>query len=67
MLCPSCSSSRLVEIDITLRERRVTIILVTHESHIADYTQRIVTFRDGRIVSDLPRAESRHALEIVRG
>ena len=25
MLCPSCSSGRLVEIDITLRERRVTM------------------------------------------
>ena len=25
MECPSCSSSRLVEIDITLQERRVTM------------------------------------------
>src|SRR5206468_2760273 len=49
------------------RERYVTIILVTHEPHIAEYTQRVVTFRDGRIVSDLPRAASRHTLEIVRG
>jgi macrolide transport system ATP-binding/permease protein len=34
------------------RERGVTIIIVTHEADIAAYADRIVTMRDGRIVSD---------------
>ena len=34
------------------RERGVTIIVVTHESDIAAYADRIVTMRDGQIISD---------------
>ena len=64
----SQSSIEIMDLFVRLRrERHVTIILVTHEPHIAEYTRRVVTFRDGRIVSDLPRAASRHTLEIVRG
>ncbi len=37
----------------------VTIILVTHEADIAGYAQRIITFKDGVVISDLvhPRKE----------
>ena len=34
------------------RDRGMTIVMVTHEPEFADYATRIVTFRDGRIVSD---------------
>jgi len=34
------------------RERGITILMVTHESDIAAYAQRIVHFVDGRIVRD---------------
>ncbi|HEY2665071.1 MAG TPA: ABC transporter permease, partial [Candidatus Binataceae bacterium] len=34
------------------REQRLTVILVTHEAEIAAYADRIVTFRDGVIVSE---------------
>ena len=34
------------------REQGVTIIVVTHESDIAAYTDRTLTMRDGQIVSD---------------
>jgi putative ABC transport system ATP-binding protein len=35
------------------REDGITILIVTHERDIAGYAGRVVTFRDGRIVSDL--------------
>jgi ABC-type lipoprotein export system ATPase subunit len=34
------------------RERGITIILITHEPDIAEYSQRMITFRDGRVVAD---------------
>ncbi len=36
------------------RERRLTVVLVTHEPDMAAFTDRIVTMRDGKIVSDVP-------------
>jgi putative ABC transport system ATP-binding protein len=36
-------------------EHGITILLVTHEPDIAAYAKRVVTFRDGRIVSDAAR------------
>ncbi len=33
-------------------EMGVTIILVTHEHDIAEYAQRIITFKDGLVISD---------------
>jgi putative ABC transport system ATP-binding protein len=40
------------------REHGLTIVLVTHEEDVAASADRIVTFRDGRVVADLlrPRA-----------
>jgi putative ABC transport system ATP-binding protein len=35
------------------RERGMTIVLITHEHDIAEYGQRMVGFRDGRVVTDL--------------
>lgn len=33
-------------------EKKKTIILVTHESDIAEYAKRVVKFKDGKIISD---------------
>ena len=33
-------------------EKRITILLITHEHDIAEYAEREVTFRDGRVISD---------------
>jgi putative ABC transport system ATP-binding protein len=42
-------------------ERGLTVLLVTHEREIAEYATRIVSFRDGRVVSDRPVTSRRTA------
>jgi len=34
------------------REKGLTILLVTHEAEVAAYAERIINFRDGRVVED---------------
>ena len=36
------------------RERGITVVLITHEHDIAEYGTRLVSFRDGHVVSDKP-------------
>ncbi len=38
-----------------VRERGITVILVTHEQNIADYADRVVRMRDGKVVDDVQR------------
>jgi putative ABC transport system ATP-binding protein len=35
------------------RDQGITVVLVTHEPDIATYAQRVITFRDGQIISDV--------------
>jgi putative ABC transport system ATP-binding protein len=44
-------------------ERGITIVLITHETDIAEYGTRTVAFRDGRVVGDKPIAQRRDAVE----
>ena len=43
------------------RETGITVLLITHEMDIAEYGTRIVTFRDGQVVTDKPVAKRRLA------
>jgi putative ABC transport system ATP-binding protein len=43
------------------REKDITIIFVTHEHDIAEFTRRVVQLADGRIVKDYPLANPRQA------
>ncbi|HKZ01254.1 MAG TPA: ABC transporter ATP-binding protein [Pyrinomonadaceae bacterium] len=48
------------------RERGITLVLVTHESDIAQYAQRVVVFKDGKIKRDYQIDEPRAAAEELR-
>ena len=49
----SKNSDRIIELMLELhRVKQATIILVTHELHVAEGSQRILTLADGQIISD---------------
>jgi len=51
----SRTSTEIMKLFLRLNsERNMTILMVTHELDVARYSNRIVTFRDGRIVGDAP-------------
>jgi putative ABC transport system ATP-binding protein len=43
------------------REQGITVLLITHEHDIAEYATRVVTVRDGRILTDEPVTRRRDA------
>ncbi|MDR3343322.1 MAG: ABC transporter ATP-binding protein [Treponema sp.] len=46
-----------------LNRQGKTVIMVTHEPELAAYTKRVITLRDGALVSDIPVTEQRSAAE----
>ena len=50
----SRSTNEIMGIFQQLNDEGATIIMVTHEPDVAQYTKRIVTFKDGQIISDQP-------------
>jgi putative ABC transport system ATP-binding protein len=46
-------------------ENGITIVLITHEPDIAEYAQRVVGFRDGRVMRDEPVTKRRDAAREV--
>ena len=48
------------------REQGITLVLVTHEADIAEYAQRVVVFKDGRIKKDYKIENRRDAAEELR-
>ncbi len=48
----SKSGKQIMKIFDTLHREGHTIVLITHEDEIADYSERIITMRDGKIEND---------------
>lgn len=48
----SSSSTEIMELFRQLNSEGKTVIIVTHERDIAEYTDRIITFKDGEIIKD---------------
>lgn len=62
----SRTSVEVMEIFQRLNEQGLTIILVTHESDIAQYATRQIMFRDGRIISDTPVIDRLNASKVAK-
>ena len=50
------TSAEIMGVFQKLNDQGITIVMVTHELDIAQYTRRMVVMRDGRVVSDTPVA-----------
>jgi len=48
------------------RERGITLVLVTHETDIAEYAQRVIVFKDGKIKKDYQIENQRDAAEELK-
>jgi len=53
------TSIEIMELLVRLnQESNITMVLVTHEPDIAEYSRRIIRFLDGRVISDERRQPS---------
>lgn len=57
----SKSSLEIMALFQQLNEKGRTIVLVTHEADIAEYSHRIIKIADGKIISDIKNLEPRTA------
>ncbi|MCR8630896.1 ABC transporter ATP-binding protein [Paenibacillus sp. N5-1-1-5] len=64
----SKTGQEVLELMLHLNEIGNTIVLITHDLHIAENAKRIVTIRDGLIVGDLinePQTQKAEAVEVT--
>ena len=52
----STTTQQVMELFVDLHKQGMTVVLVTHDPSIARYAERVVTFKDGLIVTDERRA-----------
>jgi len=55
------TSEEVIGVFQSLNDQGKTVVLITHESDIAEYARRVVVFRDGKLVEDRPVANRRIA------
>lgn len=51
----TASSVEIMELFSELNREGATVIVVTHEEDIAEFTKRVIRFQDGRMISDIRR------------
>lgn len=54
----TAASLEIMELFSELHREGATVVVVTHEEDIAAFTERIIRFRDGRIISDERRGKT---------
>ena len=54
------TGNEIMEVFDELSERGKTIIMVTHESHIAEHADRVITLKDGKIEADVMNGRKEH-------
>ena len=62
----SRTSVEVMEIFQALNDKGLTIILVTHETDIAEFAKRTLVFRDGKIRRDQPVVDRAAANEVLK-
>ncbi|MBI9032395.1 ABC transporter ATP-binding protein [bacterium] len=62
----SRTSLEIINVFQELHKKGITIIIVTHEPEIAQFTERIVTFSDGKIINDVKNHKIESAMEVLK-
>ena len=57
----TATSEEIMRLFVQLNEGGITVVVVTHEPDIAQYAERRILFRDGKVVEDGPVANRRRA------
>ncbi len=55
----STSTFEIMDLFMELNDTGRTVVLITHEPDVAEFAKRVITLRDGRIVSDLRQEQKR--------
>lgn len=63
----SKSGDEIMKLLVNLHKEGKTIIMVTHEEEIAAFAQRLILFRDGKIISDTKKRKKKKKITKKKG